>query len=136
MNTPAVDDNLMKVELLDAGGLIESQVNQNDYTTEVARIEKLDPTSLKTELTKLNNDIPLLAKEGRTEKIGLILKLLKHFNMQPNVRVYLHYFAQSEAQEFKDSKDTSLMQKIMGKIAKAFKLADSVDKESEKLKTT
>jgi hypothetical protein len=129
------EDNLMKVELLDAGNLIESQVNQNDYTTETDRLEKLDQAVLKTELTKLNSDIPLLAKEGRTEKIGLILKLLKHFNMQPNVRVYLHYFAQSEAQEFKGSKDVSLMQKVMAKIAKAFKLADSVDKESQKLKS-
>jgi hypothetical protein len=132
----AAQDNLMKVELLDAGNLIESQVSQNDYTTEAARLEKLDPVSLKAELNKLNNDIPLLAKEGRSEKIGLILKLLKHFNRQPNVRVYLHYFAQSEAEEFKDSKNNSLMQKIMGKIAKAFKLADEVDEESEKLKTT
>ena len=130
------EDNLMKVELADAGVLIESQVNQNDYMSEVSRLEKLDQASLKGELSKLNNDIPLLAKEGRTEKIGLILKLLKHFNRQPNVRVYLHYFAQSEAQEFKDSKNNSLVQKIMGKIAKAFKLADSVDQENKKLTPT
>lgn len=135
MDAPVNEDNLMKIELADAGRLIESQVNQNDFAREVDRLSKLDPASLKAELIKLNSDIPLLAQEGKTDKIGLSLKLLKHFNMEPNTRIYLHYFAQSEAREFKDSKNVSLMQKVMSKIAKAFKLADSVDEEDKKLKS-
>ncbi len=129
MDTPSGGANLVEVELADAGKLIESQVNQNDYTREVDRLSQLAPAALKAELVKFDSDIPLLAKEGKTDKIGLSFKLLKHFNFEPNVKIYLHYFSLAGAGVPTESKNPSLMQKIFGKLAGAFRAVDPVNND-------
>jgi uncharacterized protein with von Willebrand factor type A (vWA) domain len=116
-------------ELLNqASNLIKTASTEKETQSLIENLGKKENNAETLEAMK--KEIPLLAQKGQTKEIGTHLRILEHFNASPDVRKFLHFFAQSEAERGKqmvNSASKEELSSILTNIAQAFALANSID---------